>query len=224
MKIVGNSHSYLFQWDRPYLPILILGIGIGLVVAMYSHGGMSAIYPFNFVGLVGYFLIAYVILTFGIVDYRDNTHELLARMTCVSKKSVKIFSGNVDSSVYLHRVWGKTLVELLVEKAEKGVQVDIVTQYEPDKVTVEALQGAIGRRDMKKIGENLRLFQLKTVAIDTSPEHFMVVDNLWVRVEKTHSLQELPRKSRSVRFSLYLHSLLNREFNSLLEKADVKPF
>lgn len=224
MKAIGNSHSYLFQWDRPYLPILIFGIGIGLVAAMYSHGGLSAVYPFSFAGLVGYFLIVYVIITFGTVDYQDNAHELLSRMIRIAKKSIKIFSGNISSAVYLRKAGEKTLVELLAEKAEKGIQVDIVTQYEPDQITIEALQGVIGRGDVKKVGRNLRLFQLQTGAVDTSMEHFMVVDNLWVRVEKVHGLQKLPHKSRSVRFSLYLHSILNREFNSLLEKADARSF
>lgn len=200
-----------------------LGIGVGLVVITYSHGGLSAPFPFNCVGLLGFFLIGYVIITFGVTDKKGDNYKLLADMIRSAKESMRIFSGDLDSNVYLQEVEGKTLIGFLVDKATKGVRIEIITQRESDSKTTVVLRNMAEQGSIEAVRKNLKIFQLRP-PIDTSLEHFMVVDDLWVRVEKVHGTGRPSQKCRSVRFSLYLHSLLNEEFATLLAKSMEIPF
>lgn len=202
-----------------YAPAFALVFGALLVVMMYSRGGLGAPFPANYAGLAGYALISYALISGGVIDLRSDPYGLVHEMIAGAKKSITLFVGTLHPSTYLAVSGGVSPASLLVRKAAGNVKVSIITQWDPNPETLEAMRCAAQQRDIQAVRANLKLLQLPASS-RVSREHFMVVDNKRVRIEAEHDRDGTNHSNRYVRYSLYLHAVLNREFAALAAMAE----
>lgn len=216
---------FLFRKDGLLPTILILLIGIGLVITMYQAGGLSAGYPYNLIGFVGYFLIGYVLVKGGIVDMQGDINTLpqcLSRMISTAEESILIFAGGLTSAAYLYPSEKGTPIDLLLNKAVQGVRVEIITERDPDENTLQVLREKAKQVNKEVITRNFHLSRLSSPPVSPR-EHFMTVDGSWVRVEARHPEGQKTRGNRLVRHSFHLATILDKEFFALSEKAEKIP-
>lgn len=210
----------VIQWDRPIVYLTILTIGLILIVVMSQKGGLGANFPYNLLGFVGFCLTTLVFITGGIANVTRDASLRLPRMISAAKESIYIFSGQLAKNAYIGSS-EVTPIELLFEKAKSGVRVNIITEWDPDPETLEAIKKESKKLTNEALQNNFTFLKLKDGAISCPGEHFMMVDKKNVRIEEEHNKEATDKRlNREVRFSLYLHSLLEKKFAALSEKAE----